>query len=461
MWLSKTKSAIILLGLVDSALPFSTIHQPCHVRCPQHTNNREFRLHSTKVDVLVVGGGLSGLIAAISASKAANEKGIELKIVLAEGSSELGGRVQSDVTDDGFVLDRGFAVFIDQYPQAKKLLDFESLRLKPFLPGALVKLDGRESFARVSDPLRQPKELVGAITSPVGSLRDKLKLGLLILNVRRKSIEELFQEKETDTETALKSRWRLSDSIVETFFKPFLQGVYLSPLHEQSSRMFSFVFKMFNEGAATLPYGGMKSVPEQLVQKALDAGIEIRKGMPISSIRKAKDTATFLVESKLSSETLEAPCVVVATEGPIAQELISKVEGFEFIADLPKQPQLSVGCLYYSFEGDPPVTEPILILNGKVNDGPIYSGESKSVINTICFPSVVNDGYAPKGFSLCSVSIPGKVMEEYEGNDEALDADVRSELASWFKGMETEIQKKWKLRKIYHVSDDRVDCFCD
>lgn len=452
---------IVVFWQIGCALSFSNIHQRCQIHSRakssslQHETYRHFegqRLFSSKTDIVVVGGGVSGLTAAISASEAAKESGIELSIVVAEGSSKLGGRVQSDVTDDGFVLDKGFAVFIDQYPQAKKVIDFDSLQLKPFLPGALVKLDERDTFARVSDPLRQPKELFGAITSPIGSLKDKLKLGLLILNVRRKSINELFEEEETDTETALRSRWRLSESIVQTFFKPFLEGVYLAPLNEQSSRMFSFVFKMFNEGAATLPRGGMKAVSEQLVQKAQDAGIEIRNQMPISLIRISTDTGSFVVESKSANEKIEAACVVVATEGPQAQELLSQVEGFESIADLPKQPQLSVGCLYYSFKGDPPVDEPILILNGKVDNDPSHGGGCKSVVKTVCFPSVVNDGYAPKGYNLCSVSIPGKVMAEYEGKDEELDAVVRFELASWFNDGKTEIVEKWQLRKIYHVS---------
>jgi len=457
--LSPKTSGIVLFWLIGRALSFSSIHQCCYIHSRARARSLHEtcrpsegrRLYSSEADIVVVGGGVSGLTAAISASKAAKESGVELNIILAEGSSELGGRVQSDVTDDGFVLDKGFAVFIDQYPQAKKLLDFDSLQLKPFLPGALVKLDERETFARVSDPLRQPKRLVGAITSPIGSLSDKLKLGLLILNVRRKSIDELFEEEETDTETALRSRWRLSESIIETFFKPFLQGVYLSPLNEQSSRMFSFVFKMFNEGAATLPRGGMKAVSEQLVQKALDEGIEIRKEMPISLICKATDTGSFVVESKTANEKLETACVIVATEGPKAQELLSQVEGFESIGNLPKQPQLSTGCLYYSFQGDPPVDEPILILNGKVEKGPIHGEESKSIVNTMCFPSVVNEGYAPKGKSLCSVSISGKIMKEYEGKDEELDAVVRSELASWFEDRKTEILEKWKLRKIYYI----------
>jgi hypothetical protein len=118
------------------------------------TETKSDKGQAEDADIVVVGGGVSGLTAAITAAEIAKEKKNELKIVLVEGSSELGGRVQSEVTEDGFVLDKGFAVFIDQYPEAKKVLDFEALKLKPFLPGALVKLKSRNKLARVSDPLR-------------------------------------------------------------------------------------------------------------------------------------------------------------------------------------------------------------------------------------------------------------------------------------------------------------------
>lgn len=45
---------------------------------------------------------------------------------------------------------------------------------------------------------------------------------------------------------------------------PFEQGIFLSPLAEQSSRMFDFVFKMFAVGYASLPEGGMGEVPRQI-----------------------------------------------------------------------------------------------------------------------------------------------------------------------------------------------------
>jgi hypothetical protein len=179
------------------------------------------------VPLCIVGGGVSGLTAAIKASEKAkgDTKG---KVILLEGTETLGGRVQSDKTEDGYVLDRGFAVFIEEYPVAKAMLDYDALQLGKFLPGALVKVKGRIPLAKVADPLRQPASLLDAVIAPIGSLVDKIALLPLIFTVRTKSVQDLFKEAETDTFTALTKKWKMSDVILGRFFRPFLEGRWCS-----------------------------------------------------------------------------------------------------------------------------------------------------------------------------------------------------------------------------------------
>jgi Flavin containing amine oxidoreductase len=87
--------------------------------------------------------------------------------------SDVGGRVRSDIVD-GFVLDRGFHVFLESYPQSIDSFNYPDLKLKSFLPGALVRLD--RGFYRVSDPLRRPQDLLASLISPIGSITDKIKV---------------------------------------------------------------------------------------------------------------------------------------------------------------------------------------------------------------------------------------------------------------------------------------------
>ena len=89
-----------------------------------------------KKHVLIVGGGLAGLACAnrLHAAGAAP--------FILEASDGVGGRVRTDVVE-GFLLDRGFQVFLDAYPEARDLLDLRILEMQPFKPGALVFQKGK------------------------------------------------------------------------------------------------------------------------------------------------------------------------------------------------------------------------------------------------------------------------------------------------------------------------------
>ena len=178
--------------------------------------------------VVVVGAGVAGLTAA----RACAEAGVQVRVL--EASDGVGGRVRTDSVD-GYQLDRGFQVFIEDYPESRRVLDYDALQLQRFWPGALV-LDG-PSRASVSDPLRRPQDTLKALLSPVGTPLDKLKLGLLIVRLRTQSLSQALTSDEVSTEQYLRDLG-LSAGIVDGFFRPFLQGVFLAPLAEQSSRMF-------------------------------------------------------------------------------------------------------------------------------------------------------------------------------------------------------------------------------
>ncbi|MDA8062216.1 MAG: FAD-dependent oxidoreductase, partial [Actinomycetota bacterium] len=129
-----------------------------------------------RVDVVVVGAGLAGLAAARHLEDAGRS------VVVLEASDGVGGRVRSDRVD-GFVLDRGFQVLLTAYPEARRMLDYGSLRLCRFEPGALVRHAGR--FVEVADPLRVPAKALATARAPVGSALAKARLGLLGLSARR------------------------------------------------------------------------------------------------------------------------------------------------------------------------------------------------------------------------------------------------------------------------------------
>lgn len=118
-------------------------------------------------EVLIVGAGLAGL----SCARRLAALGIPYQIL--EASDAVGGRVRTDHVE-GFLLDRGFQVLLTAYPEARRVLDYTSLDLRSFYPGALVRFNGR--FHRVADPWRRPIDAVTHVFSPIGTLWISVRL---------------------------------------------------------------------------------------------------------------------------------------------------------------------------------------------------------------------------------------------------------------------------------------------
>ncbi len=205
--------------------------------------------------IAIVGAGVSGLIAA----KTLEEAG--LKPVIIEQSDRVGGRLKTEIKD-GFQLDRGFQVLLDAYPMAKKHLDLKALELQNFKPGALIFEDAKRKL--IGDPLRDASTLLSTLFSGVGTLSDKFRILKLNNYLRKRSLEEIFQTEEQSTLSFLQD-FDFSDKMIKQFFLPFFSGIFLENELQTSSRMFQFVFKMFGEGKATLPKGGIEEIPKQLL----------------------------------------------------------------------------------------------------------------------------------------------------------------------------------------------------
>lgn len=206
--------------------------------------------------ILIVGGGLSGLACAVTLAKAGKP------FELFEGANRWGGRAGSD-RKDGYILDRGFQVFLDAYPTAADLLDFEALDLKAFASGALVAMGG--SLKQMADPFRHPGGLLRTLAGPLPPA-DLLRLGRLTLNLKFMRPEQALSVRDVSTLTFLQN-FGFSEKAMERFWRPFLGGIFLEADLATSSRMFHFVFSFFARGRATLPREGMQAIPDQLVAK--------------------------------------------------------------------------------------------------------------------------------------------------------------------------------------------------
>lgn len=357
--------------------------------------------------VLIVGGGLAGLCCA----RYLNQQGIENEVL--EASDRAGGRVRTDEVD-GFLLDRGFQVLLTAYPEAQRVLDYESLELCRFEPGALVRYRGK--FRRFADPWRQPRHLLATALSPLAHLSDKLRVARLKRQVCNADLAGLYQRPETTTLARLQA-FGFSERIMDTFFRPFLGGVFLERELQTSSRKFELLFRMFSQGDAALPSRGMGALVEQLVG-SLPAGT-IRTEASVAEVSEDRVRLT-------SGEVCRAARVVIATPPAVTGRLVGRRPTEAAAAH-------GVTCLYFAAQRSP-LKDPVLVLNGE-GEGPI---------NNLSVPSQVAPGYAPAGESLVSVSVLGTVAADRETD---LQRQVVQQLTDWFGGQ----VKQWRHLKTYSI----------
>lgn len=359
-----------------------------------------------KHDVIIVGAGISGLTAAIHLEQEG------LKVLVLEASDRVGGRMKTDKLQ-GFQLDHGFQVLLTSYPEARQILDYDALELKNFYPGSMV-YNGQKHY-RMADPFRKPIDSIRNLRNPFSNFGDKLKILALRNRCQRLSIDEIFNEPEKTTLTHLRD-WNFSDKLIESFFKPFMAGIFLEPELKTSSRFFDFVFKMFSSGYASLPKDGMGAIPTQLAGRLNDDTVQLNS--PVAAVEKG----VIIMED---GERLESEAILLATSAPALAKIV------DYNGSIKMQ---SVATLYFSAQ-ELPFNEAILTLNAS----------GKGIINHVAICSQVQKSYAPAGKHLLSVN----VVKEHSLSDYELYKTVRKELKEWFGDMVAE----WIHLKTYNIKN--------
>ncbi|MEM1422398.1 MAG: NAD(P)/FAD-dependent oxidoreductase [Planctomycetota bacterium] len=341
------------------------------------------------VDIAIVGAGMAGLTAALTCAHAG------ISCTLLEAHNAPGGRVRTDQAD-GFLIDRGFQVFLTAYPEAARLLDYDALDLRPFIPGADVFANGR--FHRISDPRRRPLDGLRALTGPLIQLRD---IPALLKLAARWTPERLDLASVPDitAEEALR-RAGLSPRAIDSFFRPFFGGVFFDRDLHTSARMLAFCFGMFASGAATVPGRGMQRIPEHLASQ-LPAGV-LHTNRPVDAI---EDGALRLA----AGDRVTCRAIIVATPAHVSARLTGRDE----LACRWR----TTSTLWYAASA-PPSEAPLLMLNG----------EGRGPVNHLAILSNAAPPYSPDTRAL----IAANVIDQNAPTGAALESDVRKHLARWF-----------------------------
>lgn len=374
------------------------------------------------IDCIVVGGGLAGLACASELVR----RGRRVRLV--EGAAAVGGRVATD-TVDGFRIDRGFQVFLDAYPEGRRQLDLDALRLGRFLPGALVAEGTR--LRPVADPWRRPLTAVGSLLTGTVGPADGLRVARLRSEVLARFAagaldpDAAAAAPERTTREALVARG-FSPRFIGRFFEPFFGGVFLERGLETAEPIFAFTFAMFALGSACLPAGGMGAIPRQLAAGLPADAVEV--GTPVDSVERGR---VRLADGRF----LEARSVVVATDRRSAARLLPAG-----LLPTTTNPRGDKDARLVAFAAErSPLGEPTLVV----------SADRTAPIDNLTVPSIVAAGYAPAGAALVYVS----VRPDWAGDDASAAAAVVRQARGWF-GSRVEQWRPLATLRIGHALPD-------
>lgn len=346
------------------------------------------------VPIIVIGAGLAGLVCARELLRAGR------RVLVIEQQDSVGGRIRTDVTSDGFMLDRGFQVLFAAYPALLRQVRLASLEPRYFASDTLVAFEGRTE--RLGHPLYAPTSLLPSIRSGLASPMDIVALTRSTL--RSLSLGDApLRPVERTTHDEMRALG-VSSRFYERVIAPFFGGTSLDRTLSSDAAFFGLVLRSMAIGRTFVPAHGVQRLPETIAHDIPTTSIQF--GTRVDAI----DTDDGRVRSvRTSSATFEAQAVVVATEAPEATRLTGATT-----------PAGKRSCTTVYFTSERSLYEgPRLVLNGE-----------RTFVNHLVQMTNVAPEYAPPGRHLIAADIVGEVDEP----DERVATLAADDIATWFSG---------------------------
>ncbi|ASK60848.1 protoporphyrinogen oxidase [Virgibacillus phasianinus] len=311
-------------------------------------------------NIVIVGGGITGLSAAYYLQKEIKEEKLPYHVKLVEASDRLGGKI-STLRKDGFTIERGPDSFLSRKKPAVKLAEEVGLKDK------LVRNATGQSYILVNNKLRKmprgshmgiPTKARPFLLSNLFSLKGKMRAGLDFMLPRGKNVQ--------DQSLGGFLRHRFGNEVVENVMDPLLSGIYSGDIDEMSlMATYPNFYQLQQEHKSlikglrkTLPKAqspkkrkagafyafrdGFESLVEQLALK-LDEGT-VTLNAAVDHIEK-KDHGYHLLLS--SGEVYKADAVIMATSHESLPKVFSQ---YDYFREFDNVPSTSVANVAMAFD---------------------------------------------------------------------------------------------------------------
>lgn len=363
-------------------------------------------------DVVIVGAGLAGL------SAAHHLTGAGVKVLVLETSDRPGGRMRTDRTD-GFRLDRTGQLLNTSFPELLRTPGLDGLALRPFTPGVLVHLDGRNhrtgELRGAKRAFTTARAFAAARASRSAGL-DQARLGAALARLAALPIDRMLARPDRPTAMTLAGRG-LPARTVDGFLRPLLVSLLSDPDLTTSSRCADLVLRGYARGRLCLPAGGAETLPTLLATT-----------LPPGTIRTGVNAKTVCTTSVGTAGHGDITCrsVVVATGARAAADLIPGLRCPDFH---------QVTVLHHTTD-EAPLGDASLILTGTCR-GPV----SHTTVT-----SEVDPSRAPEGKALITSTILGPRAGTPTTE---LDRAARAQLSGIYRTSTTD----WQLVAAHHDPD--------
>ena len=351
------------------------------------------------IETIIIGAGLSGL----AAGKTLLSKNRDFIII--EQNNKIGGKVNTEI-HNGYKLDYGFQIILDGYENTKKNIDIEKLRLQYFDSGALI-WDGKK-FHSIADPFKDIKELPQTIFSPIGNLKDKIKILILKLKLIFMKEDQILQMDNLTTKSFFKKNG-FSSEFINKFLQPFFSGILLDKNLITPHTYMLYLFKLFSKSNAGVPINGMQEIPNLLARELPKDTLMLN-----AKVKKIENDKITLENNQI----IHCKNIICTIESNSIKRLKGKnnIETRKYFS-----------CTTHYF-----TSAYLNNIFGKAYNTKkiILNGSGKGQINNIAIMSNVAKSYAPNGSSLIAITTLGKKTDHKQ---------ILNELQGWSKFNDNDI----------------------